>query len=66
MIKKLVWPALVAGLVMGCGSPDVTGASVDDAMKERRDKAVALDKAEGVKKDDHSAELSQDPQYGGK
>jgi hypothetical protein len=51
---------------MGCGSPDVTGASVDDAMKERRDKAVALDKAEGVKKDDHSAELSQDPQYGGK
>ena len=53
-------------LVGGCGAPDVTGASVEDAMKERETKAKALDAKEGKTASDYSKEIEQDPQASGK
>ena len=56
--------AFMVLMVAGCGTPDVTGSSVEDAMKERSTKAENLDKKEGKGPADHSAEMSQDPQAG--
>jgi|GEM_PF-5531501 len=65
-MKRSVSFAALAVLIVGCGSPDVTGASVEDAMKEREAKVKALDAKEGKKPGDYSKELEQDPQAGGK
>lgn len=56
---------LMLAFIAGCGTPDVTGESVDDAMKERAAKAKALDEKEGKAPVDRSAEMAQDPQLGG-
>ena len=65
-MKRLLLLSLISLTVVGCGSPDVTGASVEDAMKEREAKAKALDAKEGKKPGDYSKEMEQDPQASGK
>lgn len=59
---KLLFAFGIALGIVGCGSPDVTTDSVDDAMKERAAKAKALDEKEGKAPADHSKEMEQDPQ----
>lgn len=58
--------AVLASLLAGCGSQDVTGATVDEAMKEREAKAKALEAKDANAVTDHSKEAEQDPQMGGK
>lgn len=65
-MKKWVLLVGVFVTVWGCGTPDVTGDSVEDAMKEREAKAKALDAKEGKSAPDHSKEMEQDPQASGK
>lgn len=63
-LRILAALGLVFAVLAGCGPQDVTSSSVDDAMKERSEKAKNLKEKEGQAPDDHASELNQDPQAG--
>lgn len=65
-MKRVLVLGLACVFAIGCGTPDVTADSVEDAMKEREAKAKALDAKEGKAPEDHSKEIEQDPQASGK